>query len=63
MLRLITSTIPIRPFHVGCTSGHGLTGASLLSLNSLLAIVGMFGSAIAMGFAFRASSMNIVASS
>lgn len=38
----------------GCTSGHGLSGMALLSIPSIAAVVGMFGTAIGVGVTYSA---------
>ncbi len=39
----------------GCTSGHGLSGMALLSLQSLLGVPAMFAGGIATAFAYNAA--------
>jgi len=38
----------------GCTSGHGLSGMAMLSLPSIAAVCGMFGTAILVGVGYSA---------
>ena len=38
----------------GCTSGHGLSGMALLSVQSIVAVCAMFGTAIAVGVTYNA---------
>jgi uncharacterized membrane protein YedE/YeeE len=45
----------------GCTSGHGISGFALLSLNSILAVVGMFGGAIIVGEITLAAGLDFAA--
>jgi len=45
----------------GCTSGHGISGFALLSLNSILAVVGMFGGAIIVGEITLAAGVDLAA--
>ena len=39
----------------GCTSGHGLSGMALLSLQSILGVPAMFAGGIATAFAYNAA--------
>jgi hypothetical protein len=42
----------------GCTSGHGISGFALLSLNSISAVMGMFGGAIIVGEVLLAAGVD-----
>lgn len=40
----------------GCTSGHGISGMSLLSIPSIAAVMGMFVNAFVVGLSYNAIS-------